>query len=447
MFRILATIAVSGVALAALAVPVSAAGPPPTSIVGFTSSVSTVAYQQPVTFNGDLVEGATKTPVANEPVQIEMQPPGQLAYAPVASGMTGSDGHFTITTPLPTGGEVRALFGGDTDLSSSHSTNWMFLDVAHVPSRLVLDKVPASVPAGTAVTFSGTMEVEVNGTWEPFQGIPLTLTMEPYTSSRSNVTYTTTSGADGRFSLTEPVRETSDWRVDTALNGSYYSQEWFPRSTSADFKWIDGVSRTQVIGFSLPSHDEAHHAYYKGLYATGTVQAWNGNAWIGLAGGWVIFYYRPKGATRWIKDYGAPIDQYGNFRNIVGVHLGTADWQVRVQPTADTLSSTGIHTVTSTVTDQTHFSAADISRRSSGSAIYGQVTDWYNGQVSFSTLRGLKLRLYYQRQGSKTWHYYVTVTSGRDGFFRFGVAKSYGYHFKVVLPAQGPYQSRTSRTL
>jgi hypothetical protein len=446
MFRILATIAVSGVALAALAVPVSAAGPQSTSIVGFTSSVSTVAYEQPVTFNGDLVEGATKTPVANEPVQIEIQPPGRGAYTPVASGMTGSDGHFTITTPLPSGGYVRALFAGDTGLASSTSTNWMLLYVAHVPGRLVLDKVPASVPTGTAVTFSGAMEVEVNGTWRPFQGIPLTLTMEPYTSSQSNVTYTTTSGADGRFSLTEPVRETSDWSVDTALNGSYWG-DWFPSYASADYNWINGVSRTQIIGFSLPSHDEAHDAYYKGMYATGTVQAWNGNAWTGLAYGGVTFYYRPKGATKWIKDYGAQADQYGHFRNIVGVHLGTADWQVRVQSAADTLPSTSINTVTSTVTDRTHFSADDNNSRSSGSTINGQAIDWYNGQVSFSTLRGLKLRLYYQRQGSKTWHYYVTVTIGRNGLFHFSVAKSHGYHFKVVLPAQGPYQSSTSRTL
>src|SRR5258708_6490980 len=81
------------------------------------------------------------------------------------------------------------------------------------------------------------------------------------------------------------------------------------------------------------------------MYATGTVQAWNGNAWTGLAYGRVTFYYRHKGATTWTQDYGAQTNQYGNFGNIVGVHLRTADWQVRVQPAADTLPSTGINTV------------------------------------------------------------------------------------------------------
>jgi hypothetical protein len=30
-----------------------------------------------------------------------------------------------------------------------------------------------------------------------------------------------TTGSDGRFSLTEPLSETSDWSVNTSLNGSY----------------------------------------------------------------------------------------------------------------------------------------------------------------------------------------------------------------------------------
>jgi hypothetical protein len=105
---------------------------------------------------------------------------------------------------------VWAVFAGDTGLAPSQSPGWgLLLHATHVPSRLLLDPVPASVPAGTPVTFSGTMQVQVDGSWQPFQGAPLTLTTVPDTSSRPNLTYTTTSGADGRFSLTEPVSETS----------------------------------------------------------------------------------------------------------------------------------------------------------------------------------------------------------------------------------------------
>jgi hypothetical protein len=446
MLRILAAAATTSAVLLTPAVPAAASTEQSTAITDFASSVNTVAYQQPVTFTGELVEGLTNDPIPNEPVQIEIRPPGESTYVPVSTGTTGSDGHFTITTTLPSGGYVSAAFAGDTGLAPSSSPGWTLLDAAHIPSRLVPDPVPTSVPAGTPVTFSGTMQVQVDGTWQPFEGAPLTLTMEPGTSSEPNRTYTTTSGADGTFTLTEPVSETGRWSVANTLNGTY-STEWYPLSTSATYNLIYGVSSTRITGFSLPSHDEAHHAYYSGMYATGTVERWNGTSWVdGLTYGWVDFYYRPKGSTTWHKDHSAQTDAYGHFRNVVGVHLGTADWQARVRPSADTLTATST-TVTSTITDKTHFRSASIYRRSWGSHINGQVTDWYSGQVSFSTLSGLKVHLYYRARGSSTWHAYRTATTARNGFFAFSVPKSYGYYFKVVFPAQGAFQSCTSRTL
>jgi hypothetical protein len=448
MLRTLATVAASSAVLISAALPAAADSTRSTAILDFASSVGTAAYQQPVTFTGELVDGHTKDPVANEPIRIDFTPPGESKSTPVATGTTGSDGHFTITSTLPSGGTVSAVFAGDAGLAPSDSTphGGLLLQAAHVPSRLVLDPVPASVQAGTPVTFSGTMQVQVNGAWQAFQGAPLTLTLAPSSSSPSRLTYATTSGADGRFSLTEPVTGTGEWSVANSLNGSY-REEWFPNPVRADYNEIYGVSKTRVVGFSLPSHDEAHHAASSGLYATGTVERWNGNSWVGLTYGWIDFYYRPKGSTTWHKDYGAPTDADGYFRNVVGVHLGTADWQVRVRPAADTVTSTSTGTVTSTVTDKTHFRSAYIRRRSSGSFINGQVTDWYNGQPSFSSLRGLKLHLYYRAKGSKTWHSYRTATIGKNGAFQFSVSKNRGYYFKVVFPTQGAYQSSTSRTL
>ena len=79
--------------------------------------------------------------------------------------------------------------------------------------------------------------------------------------------------------------------------------------------------------------------------------------------------------------------------------------------------------------------------------VSGQVTDWRKGQVSFSSLRGLKLRLYYRHKGSTAWHYYKAAKVGSHGLFHFSEAKSQGYYFKVRLPAQGPFLSCGSRTL
>jgi hypothetical protein len=70
---------------------------------------------------------------------------------------------------------------------------------------------------------------------------------------------------------------------------------------------------------------------------------------------------------------------------------------------------------------------------------------------SFSSLRGLKVRLYYRADGTKTWHFYKTAKvrtrATITGLIQFIVSKNAGYHFKIVLPAQGPFLPCTSRIL
>ena len=167
---------------------------------------------------------------------------------PVATGTTGSARQFSVTTTLPSGGYVRAVFAGDTDLAPSVSNPAFgsLLAATHVPSRLVLDPVSSSVPAGTPVTFSGTMQVEVNGTSQPFQGAPLTFT--------------------GAVHIHPAQRHVP-------------GDDWFSDYASASYNWIDGVSKTKITGFSLPAKDEAHQAQHNGMYATGTVDRWNGSSW------------------------------------------------------------------------------------------------------------------------------------------------------------------------
>lgn len=131
----------------------------------------------------------------------------------------------------------------------------------------------------------------------------------------------------------------------------------------------------------------------------------------------------------------------------MGVHLGTADWQVRVRASADTLTSTS-GTVTNTITDQTRFRSASITRRSSKSYFNGEVVDWSSSRPSsFSSLSGLKLRLYYRAHGSKTWHYYRSEKTGKNGWYQFSAPKNHGSYFKVIVPAQGPYLGCTSHML
>jgi alkanesulfonate monooxygenase SsuD/methylene tetrahydromethanopterin reductase-like flavin-dependent oxidoreductase (luciferase family) len=51
------------------AVPAVAALTQSTTFVGFASSVTTLTYQQPVTFTGELTDLRTQAPLAGEPVQ------------------------------------------------------------------------------------------------------------------------------------------------------------------------------------------------------------------------------------------------------------------------------------------------------------------------------------------------------------------------------------------
>lgn len=446
MFRTLAAVGASSVVLTASALPAAASPLQTTVITGFSSSAGTVAYNKPVTFTGELTNARTGDSVPGEPVQIMLEPPAGGTPVPVGTGTTGSDGRFTITTTLPSGGYVEATFAGDGDLAQTTAAGPL-LHADHVPARLLLDPISTSVPAGTSITFSGTMQVQVDGAWQPFAGSPLTLEMEPGTSTRSPQYYETTSDAEGRFSLAEPVRETGAWTVANLRHAMYYD-DWFPGPADGNYGTIDAVSKTRVTAFTLPSRDEAHHAYEKGMYATGTVERWDGDSWVGVTYAWIDFYYRPKGSTTWHRDYGAQTDAYGHFRNIVGVHLGTADWQVRVRASSDVLASTSTGTVRNTITDQTRFRSATIARRSSKSYFNGEVVDWSNTHPSsFSSLSGLKLRLYYRARHSKKWHYYRSEKTGKKGWFQFSAPRSHGYYFKVVFPAQGPYLSCTSHTL
>src|SRR5205823_5194396 len=201
--RALTLAVLSTLPLGLLAVPAKADTQLLTGFTGFTSSVSAVDYQQPVTFEGDLLEhtGTNVTsPAAGETVQVQFEPTGQTSYETVASGTTGSDGHFAISTALPSGGRARAVYAGSAALHSSESSGWTELQANHVPSRFVLDQVPASVSTGTQVTFAGQLQVQVDGVWQPFEGYePITVGTVEYATDTLHGGHVTQTGADGRF--------------------------------------------------------------------------------------------------------------------------------------------------------------------------------------------------------------------------------------------------------
>lgn len=213
---------------------------------------------------------------------------------------------------------------------------------------------------------------------------------------------------------------------------------------------------TRIVSFRLPTTAEAHHLY-SNVYASGVVQYWNGASWQPLYAQWVQLFFRPKGATTWQHRNGIQTQSDGHFSILMPVELGTVDWQARVlKPdfvggTTEGLPSTSV-TITSTVKDRTWFESPGplAERITRGSFAYGQLVDHHGAGSdgwSFAAVQGLQVKLYYRAKGTKSWRYYRTTRTGKDGTFQFrGLGKALGYDFRVVFPAQGVFMGVTSRT-
>ncbi|MFC5182973.1 Ig-like domain repeat protein [Actinomadura harenae] len=424
----LLSLAATAVTVAA-SLPLQAAYAAPTvgtQFTGLSTSSTAVSYEhRTVTVQGRLRQLVQRQwqPLAGVPVDV------RLNGATVGTTTTDADGSFSATVDLPSGGTLTAAFAGDDAHQPSRG------DVAsekaeRVGSRVLLDPTPATVRAGASVTFSGVAQILLDGVWRPLPRVPLTLTGDG--SSR------TTSGDDGRFAVTVPVAAPNIWSVSTDANAdSYY------RASDGVVRVIEAYDGTRVVSFAMPSKSEAHHD----ASATGRVQWGHGSQWGAPPHSPLVsLYYRPKGSKTWHTIGGVQTDEIGRFSILVSGPLGTADWQARVVRDDSNLAGTS-GLVAHTITDQGHFANLSAWRSTRGTQVNAHLYDWYNGQRSHSTMRGLKVGLYYRHAGSKTWHWYRNATTGKNGLVSFsGLKLGKGYYFRLRLPAQGPYLTTTSKT-
>ncbi|WP_026416257.1 hypothetical protein [Actinomadura oligospora] len=397
-----------------------------TQFTDLSTSSTTVSYEhRTVTVRGLL----------RQLVQREWQPLGgasvdvRLNGTTVGAARTGADGTFSATVDLPSGGTLTAAFAGDDGHQSSRGT--IASERAdRAGTRVLLDPTPSSVRAGTTVTFSGVAQILLDGVWKPLPHVPISLT--PSAPQRGMT------GDDGRFSIPATVTAPDVWKAQpVAGSHAYYS------SDGSDGRIVQAYDDTRFVAFVMPSKTEAHHE----AYATGRVQWGHGSHWGGPAQSPIVaLYYRAKGSTTWHSYGGMQTDDFGNFSIPVYGLLGTADWQARVVRDEANLPSTSGNVV-HTTTDQGHFETVSASRSRRGTQVNGRLQDWYDGQHSFSTMKGLKVGLYYRRAGTKTWHWYRTTTTGKNGLVYFsGLKLGKGYYFRLYLPAQGPYLTTTSKT-
>ena len=251
----------------------SAAAPVATRFSGFAVSPARISYgHAQVTVSGTLlsVPAVNQTaPVASQTVDIEFQ--GAGAAAIVGTAITGTDGTFSTTVTLPSGGRVEATFAGDSAYDGSSAPYGVNVTAASAPATVTLNPQPkALVAPRTTLTFTGKAQVTVNGSVQPLAGVPVDLMLNGAFAGS-----TATTGADGTFTL--PV---------TATHGGYWQAE-VEQVLGAGFDlWEQSDSSsvtTQVVfpvrvrTFTVPATSEAHALFR----VTGNVQEWNGAAWVG----------------------------------------------------------------------------------------------------------------------------------------------------------------------
>ncbi|MEV5572963.1 hypothetical protein AB0L06_23200 [Spirillospora sp. NPDC052269] len=213
---------------------------------------------------------------------------------------------------------------------------------------------------------------------------------------------------------------------------------------------------TRVVSLNMPRSGEVHWMSVSGHFPiTGMVQQWDGARWTPLRSGHLRFDWRMKGSTVWHDD-GQDVftREDGTIRASTGVIPGT--WSLRVRVLAGpsgTRASTSA-AVTTSLKDKVRFWEASAWRTHEGqpTQVTGEMTDYFGGR-QFVSLRGRKVRLYYRRKGTKTWHLYKTTTLRaatpvwNERFAFNNLKRGRGYYFRVVFPAQGFFLSATSRTL
>jgi len=294
LYRIPSLVVVSAVALGAFAGTADADPVQGTKFEAFSVSQGTVDYNhRMVSIQGRLVQSDLHG-VAAEAVSVSFQNSGWKGT--IGSTVTDADGRFSMEVALPGSGILQAHFQGDGSLHGTDS-DYVTKRAVQKPSRLLLDPLPRSVPAGNTITLSGTAQIDLDEGWQPLAGARIVLIGEQASSSDPDLTHIVTTGDGGRFRLSIPLTGTASWHAETYDSEAYHfwSREYFTPS------WVNAVSKTRISSITMPRSAEAHRASRYGFHVKGAVERWNGSAWVPVKYVSVQLYYRMRGRKSWIR--------------------------------------------------------------------------------------------------------------------------------------------------
>lgn len=181
----------------------------------------------------DPITGET-SPLADHPLSVI----AENAF----SAETGDDGSYTIdVTPKFSGEDTPSVpVSLSFWIANPDGTNtYVLVDtktlpVVVSPSRIVLDHTSTQIKFGAKASASGVVEYLYDGTWRPAGGVPLDM----------GYYATATSGADGRFTLTDPYIPYDDIAYTVETSGNYLADPYLTPS-NAQFK-VDVINRTNI---------------------------------------------------------------------------------------------------------------------------------------------------------------------------------------------------------
>jgi hypothetical protein len=430
-------------AVSAAATPIAfipsalAAAPTATEITGFTVSADTVTYGTQLTISGFLVEaGGTSAGIGGEQVSIDEYQGGPGA---IATPATSSSGYFTATVTLHNGGELRALFNGDTangyGASESSVLSVYSAQPQPVPSVTLNPQPKSTVAAGASLTFTGKATVTQDGTTYALADVPVGLVGDVGNSAVGQAD----TDSDGNFSVTVPANDGPDWQAEVLAQ---YGSPWdFYNITNNESNTVDVnvTYKTRVLSFTVP----AKVAQQSSASVTGVVQEWDGTAWTAADAPVVYGYYRILPSGKWIRGF-TDFAINGRFRGPeVNASLGHLRWKIVVPEQDDAgeifaASSSGTHD--SWIVSRTYEDAFSTYREPTYTNILGFITTEPSNQANIfygQPVPGI-VKFYYHPRGTTKWTYLGETRVNSLGEAGWSIGKTSGY-FEIVYPAQGNY--------
>lgn len=343
------------------------------------------------------------------------------------TAVTGADGSYAIDVTPRLNGETATSVGVSLSfwIANPDGTNTdvvvdsKTLPVVVSPSRIRLDHPSVQIKYGARTTASGVVEYLYGGAWHPAPGVALDMGYE----TRG------TSGAGGRFTLTDPYTLSDDgtFTVETSLD-SYLANPYLTAS-HAQFK-VDVINRTNVC-FCTSWLD-----VYSDLHIQGSMSGSNGKV---PPNHRLYVQQSADGRTGWRTIGWFTTKSNGTFDLDGYVAVPKGYWRLQSTGSSDYQPgySNSVH-FNRTATRIAGFNAGPEPVRK-GHTVTGTGTLQRLSGTKWTAFGGQRVYVLFQARGKKTWTLLGSVRSDSRGRFTARYTAKQDGTWVAVYLASGSY--------